>query len=1579
MTEEDSPTSVDNKLFDFFCDDKHAPTLPARYSYKASVDDLHIGSVLAIGVYHPPADTGGSSVLITGGQDGKAKVWDLHTLRLLRDFTEHKKDIRALVVDQGTGLVVSGGEDCSILVWDPLTLEVKYKLNQNKSVHNKSISCFSLVDVDLSYLKKSYAKDATEPNDIVWHHNEMTGGTLRANKPNNRNLNNDSSIGEDTKVTLLVAASYDKALSVWMLESGQLCYRIETGHTDLVLSVSAFFDGKELIVVTGSWDKNMRVFSKWGSNESFLLQGHIKKVTTIVTHCACNNGKTMSLFVSGSLDKTCVVWDLHAKEKIRSLVEHAAEVTCVSVFANDDNQPPLVFSSSRDKRTLVWDLLSGERLRVFTHKAPVLVHEVCAVSQLGLLLVTGTDGNEEKSLTVWNTLRTERTRRMYTKAVTAIDVYHPRTGEPVQNPVACIGAIDGSVSLFEIVAHPCGQTRPKPFPLMKPEAETKQEAKPTTNSEPFPGSDNPMTKPDDLFASFAAHKTRINAMVIYSPEDVNSPPILISCAGDASIKVWNLLTGVELRELKGHKTAVLTIALYNPVCCGNQVTAETTDDNSPGELDLSRPLVITGGIDRDVRVWDFLAPPDVSCVRVVPKTHKNFVRSIAVLHTTTHSLTYTRSHPHALAKYDSAERKAALFVTGSYDSTAKLWDLCTCECLREFTGLHTDFVFTVQVYNPYAFTYTNKYTRSEMFSQLSSSSADRNLNSDTDFAPLNVRSESAKSVKNEVKDEDAEPALLVTAGYDGIVGVWDIGTGDVVRVLRGHSESVTALTLYVPPMEPPMKAGTEIKTSTQTALVVTGSIDKRVIVWSLLTGEKLQTLVGHVDRVCFLVTTTAPLSYESTVAANNTSLDGHKPHNSVTQRTKHLPWLFSGGDDEVTILWEDALHSYPHIPLRDEVNRAFESDVKVMDWPLLTEMTLVYGTTVFAENTHLFYHAIGKNRADFLLKFKKYLTYCLPHIKTLNGHSLLAFAIESSDLVAVRTILLSWTERLNEDVTDLLTQKLSHAMHMFNVNDLNTLAKSFPSEMVMFVCSLRPIRNHASLLLSQLTDNDSDCQSSPKSPSSHWGHSHVCKARLETPDRIALMAVSDPCAPISTWTKASRREGEPLLARLLAHISPSVKSVCAKTDDKGRRLQPVTSLMLPLRNCASLDMIALFLRVSLSLHNVEVFDSPVGSLSLRWYWEEQGRLVHVREMLRYFFTLSLFGLCLFAYKFPRYSGVTIGEREEGIIVLNVVMIAVFVLYLFEEIQECHSKYSEHSKRGQFSSPSRKQIMVKKVVSFLSFHFSHFWNVLDLVVCVTGIAGLAMRFQHNHDTDYGRVLLAITSVLMWFKTLYFMRPFSSSGPLVAAILRIMYDVRFFLVTLLCVLLGFAQAFWVISNEDSTGSFGTVRDALYSVFLTMLGSLTPDFEGTAAPNFATFLLCVFMMVQIILLLNVLIGLMGDSLSNARAQGKALWLREQATIVYKQGLLYNKNEKLKASTSKEAQGVAQTKAEPSLSESENDNEYEYLHMLQYTSDVRVADEWKVKDSLAALVAAGKEIVSPFTDLEEVLCRAALAEKEQ
>jgi WD40 repeat protein len=60
--------------------------------------------------------------LITGGIDGRLRVWELHTGRLLRQLEAHKSPVVCLHFDAANGRVVSGGEDGVICVWDAAAL-----------------------------------------------------------------------------------------------------------------------------------------------------------------------------------------------------------------------------------------------------------------------------------------------------------------------------------------------------------------------------------------------------------------------------------------------------------------------------------------------------------------------------------------------------------------------------------------------------------------------------------------------------------------------------------------------------------------------------------------------------------------------------------------------------------------------------------------------------------------------------------------------------------------------------------------------------------------------------------------------------------------------------------------------------------------------------------------------------------------------------------------------------------------------------------------------------------------------------------------------------------------------------------------------------------------------------------------------------------------------------------------------------------------------------------------------------------------------------------------------------------------
>ena len=76
----------------------------------------------------------------------------------------------------------------------------------------------------------------------------------------------------------------------------------------------------------------------------------------------------------------------------------------------------------------------------------------------------------------------------------------------------------------------------------------------------------------------------------------------------------------------------------------------------------------------------------------------------------------------------------------------------------------------------------------------------------------------------------------------------------------------------------------------------------------------------------------------------------------------------------------------------------------------------------------------------------------------------------------------------------------------------------------------------------------------------------------------------------------------------------------------------------------------------------------------------------------------------------------------------------------------------------------RSLTVVKIAKIILRHFSDFWNILDLAVIVIVLLGTLLRCIYARETDSSRSVLALGCVVVWFKLLYFMRPFKGSGPL-----------------------------------------------------------------------------------------------------------------------------------------------------------------------------------------------------------------------
>ncbi|KAH8827989.1 WD40 repeat-like protein [Flagelloscypha sp. PMI_526] len=293
-----------------------------------------------------------------------------------------------------------------------------------------------------------------------------------------------------------------------------------------------------------------------------------------------------------------------------------------------------------------------------------------------------------------------------------------------------------------------------------------------------------------------------------------STAVVTSCALDderlvvglsnSRVQVYSAHTGVLLRTLHGHSDGVWSLGLVRSG--GDWVPPPSNEEEGDcvrllphwrkalgldGECDApasSRPalrqsdpcnvsqgwgqpsaFVVSGGCDKEVRVWD----AETGYCLFILKGHTQTIRCLKVLHNSPMAVSGSRDGTlrvwdiqrgkllHVLSGHGSSVRcldvHGRLAVSGSYDTTCRIWDLDKGECIHVLSG-HFHQVYTV-----------------------------------------------AWSVNG---------AHVVSAGLDSTVRVWDAQTGQCLALLQAHTSLIMHLHL------------------TPTYLVSAGS-DGRVVVYSL--------------------------------------------------------------------------------------------------------------------------------------------------------------------------------------------------------------------------------------------------------------------------------------------------------------------------------------------------------------------------------------------------------------------------------------------------------------------------------------------------------------------------------------------------------------------------------------------------------------------------------------------------------------------------------------------------------------------------------------------------------------------------
>jgi len=147
-----------------------------------------------------------------------------------------------------------------------------------------------------------------------------------------------------------------------------------------------------------------------------------------------------------------------------------------------------------------------------------------------------------------------------------------------------------------------------------------------------------------------------------------------------------------------------------------------------------------------------------------------------------------------------------------------------------------------------------------------------------------------------------------------------------------------------------------------------------------------------------------------------------------------------------------------------------------------------------------------------------------------------------------------------------------------------------------------------------------------------------------------------------------------------------------------------------------------------------------------------------------------------------------------------------------------------------------------------------------------------------------VIGAWSNLLTWANLLGMLRPFPSTGPFVHMFIRIIWEIRAFLLIYVAIIWAFAFAFYmsvpivhpadVLTDNPTLFSFTTPYQSFYVTYLMSVGefadylALLQEFSFNSTSTLIMF--GMFIMLVIIVLLNLLIAIMGEAYNNVICDG-------------------------------------------------------------------------------------------------------------
>lgn len=661
-------------------------------------------------------------VVLTGGADKRVRLWDIDSREPVGDpLIGHTGAVIAVALARidGHKVVVTGSEDGSLGLWD---LRSRQQVGEPLAAHsfNEGGVC-SVATGELNGVP--VAVSCSRERARVWN--------LATRQPIGQPL-----AGHDESITAVVLGSVerrpvaitggtDRTARIWDLSADQPL----SGHTDSVKCVTMGRIKQRCLALTGSTDTTAVLWDLddgGGKQDGLPLAGHRETVSAV----ALDELGDRAIAVTGSEDATVRIWDLNTRRPIGPpIVGHTGPITAVGLYRV--NGMPVLATGSTDGTVRLWDPHSGSAMcaPLTGHNAKV---DLLTVSEVGgrTIAVAATT---HRDVTVWDL-----------RAHQLIDIEDPgrgwqalAVGEVDNRVTVLLARDDNTLLLWDLLA---GRVVGE---LMKGHTDRLFRAVLAYRE------DRPIALTSSMDMTVRAWDLRTSRLLgeplvgegfpglALAVGPLRSGTAAIITAGHNQTRLWSLTTFQQLGDaLIGCKTDTQTVTFGSVVdrtlvVSGGLDGAVRVRDFANGELvgpvlssggyhsvyglavsDLDGPVVVTADrFSRSIRVWDLVTRREryrwahtelidglvVGCRQGRPVIITTAVSNVQVWDPSARSMIKELAgHTARIGSLSTTEFDGqSILITGSCDSTARLWDLNTLEPLGPSLTGHLDSVNAV--------------------------------------------------------------------------------------------------------------------------------------------------------------------------------------------------------------------------------------------------------------------------------------------------------------------------------------------------------------------------------------------------------------------------------------------------------------------------------------------------------------------------------------------------------------------------------------------------------------------------------------------------------------------------------------------------------------------------------------------------------------------------------------------------------------------------------------------------------------------------------------------------------------------